>query len=201
MTLTVTETGPLVLQLPPAWQAIGDREFDEFCQMNPDWRIERTARGDLIVMPPAGGETGKREFILALRFGNWAEADGTGIGFSPSTGFTLPNGAKRSPDVAWVRRERWQALTGEERETFPPLCPDFVVELRSRSDSLTTLQDKMAEYIANGAQLGWLIDPLEKKVYVYQPAAGVVCLEDPHRVSGDPVLPGFVLEMRAVWGD
>jgi Uma2 family endonuclease len=199
MTLTIMETQPVVLRLPPLWPRMGDREFSDFCRLNPDLRIERTAKGDLHVMPPAGGETGRREFTLSLRFGVWAEADGTGIGFSPSTGFTLPNGAKRAPDVAWVRRDRWEALTEEEHETFPPLCPDFVIELRSRSDSLKTLQEKMEEYIDNGAQLGWLIDRMERKVYVYRPAAAAECLDDPAQVSGDPLLPEFVLHLKEIW--
>jgi Uma2 family endonuclease len=199
MTTIIAEPQPFVLRLPAVWRRTDDREFFDLCQLNPDLRIERTAAGDIIIMPPAGGNTGKREFTLSLRFGNWAEADGTGISFSPSTGFTLPNGAKRSPDVAWVRRAQWDALTEEEREKFPPLCPDFVVELRSRSDSLTTLQAKMEEYIANGAQLGWLIDPVDRKVYVYRPSAAVDCLEDPRQIAGDPVLPGFVLDLREIW--
>jgi Uma2 family endonuclease len=176
-----------------------DHEFYEFCQLNSEWRIERTCEGDLILMPPTGGQTGRRNFILTGVFTAWVEADGTGVGFDSSTGFTLPNGAKRSPDLAWVKRSRWEGLTEEDREEFPPLCPDFVVELRSRSDSLPTLFAKMEEYIANGALLGWLIDPFEKKVYVYRPPAEVRCLENPETVSGDPVLPGFVLDLRRLW--
>ncbi len=128
------------------------------------------------------------------------QADGTGIGFDSSTGFTLPNRAKRSPDVAWVKRARWEALTPEQREEFPPLCPNFVVELRSRSDSLPMLRAKMEEYIANGALLGWLIDPIEKKVYVYRPESEAVCLDNPERISGGAVLPGFELELQSLWG-
>jgi Uma2 family endonuclease len=200
MTLTVMETLPLVLQLPPAWQPMGDREFSDFCHMNPELRIERTAKGDIVIMPPAGGETGRREFALSLQVGNWAKSDGTGICFSPSTGFTLPNGAKRSPDVAWVGRERWESLTADERDQFPPLCPDFVVELRSRSDSLKSLREKMEEYIANGARLGWLIDPIERQVYVYRPSVTMVCIAAPEQLSGDPVLKGFVLDLKEIWG-
>jgi Uma2 family endonuclease len=200
MTITITEKQPVVLQLPPVWPRMEDREFADFCQLNPDLRIERTAKGDIQIMPPAGGVTGKREFTLSLRFGIWAEADGTGIGFSPSTGFTLPNGAKRAPDVAWVRRDRWEALTEEERETFPPLCPDFVIELRSRSDSLKTLQEKMEECVANGAQLGWLIDRMERKLYIYRASGTMESRDDPAQVSGDPLLPGFVLDLKEIWG-
>jgi Uma2 family endonuclease len=179
---------------------MSDDEFFEFCQLNADLRIERTAEGDLIVRPPTGGATGNRSFNLAAAFGVWARANGTGIGFASSTGFTLPNGAMRSPSLAWVTRPRWEALTEEEQEKFPPLGPDFVVELRSPSDDLETLQEKMEEYLANGAALGWLIDPEEKKVYVYGPAEAVRCLDDPREIGGDPVLPGFVLEMRRIWG-
>ena len=195
----IIETQPIVLRLGPTLQKMSDDDFFEFCQLNRDLRIELTSEGDLIIMPPTGGETGKRNFSLTTLFGNWVEADGTGIGFDSSTGFILPNGAKRSPDLAWVKRSRWAALTEEKKEKFPPLCPDFVVELRSRSDALETLQEKMGEYIANGALLGWLIDPQEKKVYIYRPSAEVCCLESPDTISGNPVLPGFVLNLRRIW--
>jgi Uma2 family endonuclease len=178
---------------------MSDHDFFEFCQLNRDWRIECTADGDLIVMAPTGGRTGKRNFTLTGLFFPWVEADGRGVGFDSSTGFKLPNGAKRSPDLAWVRRSRWEALSEKQQEEFPPLCPDFVVELRSPSDELDTLQAKMQEYIANGARLGWLIDPLEKKLYVYRPDAEVRCLQDPETVSGDPVLPGYMLNVRQLW--
>jgi Uma2 family endonuclease len=178
---------------------MSDHEFFEFCQLNPDWRIERTRQGDLIVMPPTGGQTGRRNFVLNGLFFAWVEADGTGVGFDSSTGFTLPNGAKRSPDLAWIKRSRWEALTQEEQEEFPPLCPDFVVEIRSYSDPLKRLQEKMEEYRANGAQLGWLIDVQERRVYVYRPGKEVCCLEEPQIVSGDPVLPGFKLELKRIY--
>ena len=190
---------PLILHLSPTLRRMSGHEFFEFCQLNREWRIERTREGDLLIMPPTGGRTGKRNFALTAQFGAWVEADGSGIGFDSSTGFILPNGAKRSPDLAWVRRSRWDALSAEEKEEFPPLCPDFVVELRSRSDSLKTLQEKMQEYVDNGALLGWLIDAKERKVYVYQPPAAVCCLDDPETLSGDPVLPGFVLDLRKIW--
>jgi Uma2 family endonuclease len=150
-------------------------------------------------MPPTGGETGRRNFTLIGHFSVWVEKDGTGIGFDSSTAFILPNGAKRAPDLAWLKRERWEALTRPEREAFPPLCPDFMVELRSPSDSLATLQAKMEEYLANGAALGWLIDPLEKQVYVYRPDLEMLCLNNPDTISGEPVLPGFVLEVQRLW--
>jgi Uma2 family endonuclease len=197
--VTATPTEPLVLHLTPTLQRMSDHEFFELCQKNPDWSIEQTAEGDLVIMPPTGGGTGRRNFDLIRIFGAWVVADGSGLGFDSSTGFKLPNRAKRSPDLAWIRRSRWDSLRAEEQEEFPPLCPDFVVELRSRSDSLDSLQAKLEEYIANGARLGWLIDPIERKVYVYRPAAEVVCLENPKEVSGDPVLPGFVLRLSEIW--
>jgi Uma2 family endonuclease len=150
-------------------------------------------------MSPTGGRTGRRNFTLIGLFNDWVEKDGTGIGFDSSTGFALPNGARRSPDLAWVKRARWESLTGEEQESFPPICPDFVVELRSPSDDLDALKAKMQEYIDNGALLGWLIDPVELKLYVYRPSQNVQCLENPVEVSGEPVLPGFVLDIRRIW--
>jgi Uma2 family endonuclease len=194
-----TAPEPLILHLGPVVQRLSDDEFYEFCMLNSHLRIERTSEGDLIIMPPTGGETGRRNFKLTAQFGEWVEADGTGEGFDSSTEFILPNGAHRSPDAAWVKRERWEALSEEDRKRFPPLCPDFVIELRSETDRLITLQAKMQEYIDNGAQLGWLIDPLDKKVWVYRPSAVVECLDDPATVSGDPVLPGFVLALDRIW--
>ncbi len=183
----------------PTLAKLTTHELFELCQLNRDWRIERTSNGEIIAMPPAGGRTGQRNFELTGIFRAWAAADGSGVGFDSSTGFILPNGAERSPDLAWVSRARWDALTDEEKEEFPPLCPDFVVELRSRSDSVAALREKMREYIANGARLGWLIDPIERRVYVYRPPDEERCLDDPEAVSGDPVLPGFVLEPRRLW--
>lgn len=197
-TPTLIETAPVVLRLAPVIE-MSDKQFFQFCQLNRDLRIERTSQGDLVIMPPTGGETGRINFELTVWFGRWVQANGTGVGFDSSTGFTLPNGAKRSPDLAWVKQERWEALLQEQREEFPPLCPDFVVEIRSRSDTLAHVQAKMQEYLDNGAQLGWLIDPVEKQVYVYRPQAPVVCLDHPQTVSGDPVLPGFVLEPDKIW--
>jgi len=191
---------PVVLQLGPVSRKMSDHEFFEFCQLNRDLRIERTSRGELIIMPPTGGTTGRMNQSLAVLFGVWADADGSGVTFDSSTEFSLPNGAKRSPDLSWVRRQRWDALTPQEQDEFPPLCPDFVVELRSPSDRLPVLQAKMEEYMANGASLGWLIDPVEKKVYVYRPSAEVSCLDNPATVSGEPVLPGFAMDLHRLWG-
>lgn len=174
-------------------------QFVRLCQENPDLRIELTTQGELVIMPPTGLESGRRNIRLARRLDTWTEAEGSGIAFDSSTLFTLPNGAKRSPDASWVRRERWEALSPEQRRGFGLLCPDFVVELRSPSDRLVDLQEKMQEYIANGACLGWLIDPFEKRVYVYRSDQPVEELDDPPSVSGDPVLPGFVLHVRELW--
>jgi len=200
MNTTPIEPRPIILDFGPILQKMNNHEFFEFCQRNRDWRIERTREGELIIMPPTGGKTGQFNFDLNVTFGIWVKADGTGIGFDASTGFTLPNGAERSPDLAWVRRPRWEALTEEERIEFPPLCPDFVVEIRSSSDRLVTLQSKMQEYLDNGAQLGWLLDPREKKVYVYRPNVPVEVLSQPVTLSGDPVLPGFLLHFADLWG-
>jgi Uma2 family endonuclease len=198
--LAISEAKPLVLDFAPLLRKLSDDDFFEFCQANRDWRFERTREGEVIIMPPTGGETGGRNFELTGEFRSWVKRDGTGKGFDSSTGFKLPNGADRSPDVAWVKLERWHALTDEQRRKFPPLCPDFVVELRSATDSLDKLKDKMQEYLDNGAQLGWLIDPQERKVYIYRPQTSVECLDNPEHVSGEPLLRGFTLEMREVWG-
>ncbi|HYH84800.1 MAG TPA: Uma2 family endonuclease [Pyrinomonadaceae bacterium] len=198
-TLISTERKPVVLHLGPVLGRMTEHEFYEFCQLNKDLRIELNSKGDLIIMPPTGGKTGRRSSKLTARLTVWAEDDGTGQPFDSSTGFTLPNGAKRSPDFAWVANERWNAFTEEEQEEFPPLCPDFVVELRSRTDSLALLQKKMKEYIENGIRLGWLIDPVKKKVYVYRPQAAVEILDDPETISGEPLLHGFALDVRALW--
>ena len=193
------EASPFVIHFGPMLKNVSNDDFFEFCRLNREWRIERTSNGDVILMPPTGGETGGRNFHLTAIFGQWEKADGTGKGFDSSTGFILPNGATRSPDLAWVRLSRWNALTEKEQKQFPPLCPDFVVELRSESDTLSELQAKMEEYMDNGAELGWLIDPIEKKVYIYRPGAEVECLDDPAIVSGDPLLAGFVLNPRELW--
>lgn len=176
-----------------------DEQFYQLCQDNEDLRLELTAEGELIIMPPTGGTTGARNSRINYQIAGWAIKDGTGLSFDSSTMFILPNGAKRSPDGSWVSRERWDALSQEERDKFAPLCPDFVLELRSPSDSLSFLQDKMDEYISNGAGLGFLLDPKAKRVYVYRPGQPVESLDNPRTVSGDPVLPGFVLDLKDIW--
>jgi Uma2 family endonuclease len=176
-----------------------DEQFARLCQENRDLRFELTARQELVIMPPTGSETGWRNNEVSYALTAWAKKDGTGLTFDSSTGFTLPNGAKRSPDASWVRRERWNALSKDQRIGFAPLCPDFVVELRSPTDLLATLQDKVQEYIDNGARLGWLIDALEKRVHVYRPGQPVELLDNPATLSGDPILPGFVLRVQELW--
>lgn len=176
-----------------------DEEFQQLCQDNEDLRLELTADGELIIMAPTGGTTGARNATIIHQITGWAMKDGTGVSFDSSTMFCLPNGAKRSPDAAWVRRERWEALTEQERESFVPLCPDFVLELRSATDSLTMLKEKMDEYIANGAQLGVLLDPKPKQAHVYRPNQPAERLDNPLSIAGDPVLPGFVLDLKDIW--
>jgi Uma2 family endonuclease len=176
-----------------------DEQFTRLCQENPELRLELTAQLELIIMPPTGAKTGRRNSRLARRLDTWAEMDGTGIVFDSSTLFTLPNGAKRSPDASWVRRDKWDTLTDAQQEGPAPLCPEFVVELRSRTDRLADLQEKMQEYIDNGTQLGWLIDLIDKKVYVYRPNQSVETLDDPTALHGEPVLPGFVLNVQELW--
>jgi len=174
-------------------------QFFEFCQLNRDWRIERTAEGDLEIMPPTGGETSNRNADLTMQVGIWTRRDGTGVAFDSNGGFLLPNGAMRSPDASWVRRERLTNLTAEQKQRFLPLCPDFVVELRSPSDPLPPLEAKMREYLEHGAHLGWLLDSEGRKVHIYQPEGDVRILETPQKVSGAPVLPGFALDLKHIW--
>jgi Uma2 family endonuclease len=195
---------PIDLHVPPNFivdvhSVLTGEDFDQLVRDNPELRMELTATGELILMPPTGSKTGLLNFELARQFGNWVHENRGGVGFDSSTLFTLPNGARRSPDVSWVKRERWDALTQEQQEGFAPLCPDFVIELRSRSDNLPPLEDKMLEYVANGSQMAWLIDPLRKRIYIYRLNQNVDILEDPETVSGDPELPGFKLDVRELW--
>lgn len=190
---------PIVLNFQDVLEKITDDEFENLCRRNPDLQIELTKEGELVIMPPTGGETGIRNFSLIGYFFNWVEKDQNGVGFDSSTLFILPNGARRSPDLAWVKKEKWDALSEDEKKKFPPFCPDFVVELRSSSDLPGNLRAKMEEYIENGAALGWLIDPLERKVYVYRPNAEVEILENPETVSGEPLLKDFALKLAKIW--
>ena len=196
--LTKTDPVQMVINLPPAFD-MTDEEFFEFCRINSELRIERTAQGDLIIIPPTGGETGNRNAELTTQVRNWTKQDGTGVVFDSSTGFILPNGATRVPDVSWVKRSRLAALTSEQKKRFLPLCPDFVIELRSPSDSLSSAQEKMEEYIANGARLGWLIDAQNRQVYIYRPGSEAEPLDDPQTLSGESLLPDFTLDLKDIW--
>jgi Uma2 family endonuclease len=189
---------PVVVRMRPVVN-MDDDQFFAFCQQNDDLRLERTAEGDLIVQSMAGGYHGARSAELTGQLAAWARRDGTGEGFASCVGFNLPNGATRSPDASWVQRERLSALTRKQWEQFPPLCPDFVAELRDGTDSLAALDAKMQEYIDNGARLEWLIDPENRRVYIYRPNAPVERLDDPATVPGDPELPGFVLDAPAIF--
>ena len=175
---------------------------DQLAQLssdNSDLRLELTADRELIIMPPVFSEGGWQELEVAAQAFIWAKQDGTGRSFGPNAGFTLPNGAVRAPDVSWIPLSRWEALSDAERYGFAKICPDFVVELRSQSDSLREVQRKMAEYMENGARLGWLIDPQNRRVHVYRPGQPVEILEEPTDVPADPVPPGFVLDLSAIW--
>ncbi|MEQ9001054.1 Uma2 family endonuclease [Coleofasciculus sp. B1-GNL1-01] len=196
--LIQTQNVPLTVNFP-ALKSISVEQFYEFCLANRDLRIERTASGEVIIMPPAFSDTGNRNMKIAQQVANWAEQDGTGEVFDSSAGFTLPNGATRSPDASWIKLERWDALSEEQKASFAPICPDFVIELRSQSDTLSGLQDKMQEYIDNGTLLGLLIDRKNRNVYIYRPNQEPEILENPETVSGEPVLPGFVLRMAKIW--
>ncbi|MFN6486887.1 MULTISPECIES: Uma2 family endonuclease [unclassified Nostoc] len=193
-----TEIIPMVLQLQPAI-ALTEDQFYEFCQLNRDFRIERNAAGELVIMPPTGSETDERNFNLVGQLWVWTKQDGTGVGFGSSGGFTLPNGAVRSPDAAWIKRDRWEAIPPELRKKFAPICPEFVIELRSESDNLRILQDKMQEYIDNGTQLGWLIDRKQRRVFIYRPNIAVEQLDNPNTLNGEPLLLGFVLDLSQIW--
>ncbi|WP_019504061.1 Uma2 family endonuclease [Pleurocapsa sp. PCC 7319] len=198
LSLVSESSNRLVLQMSPAWEMSADSFFD-FCQLNSHLCIERTATGKLIIMSPAGSETGNRNFRLIQQLANWTDQDGSGIGFDSSAGFILPNGATRSPDASWIRLTKWNSLSAEQKTKFAPICPDFVVELRSPSDSLRVLQEKMQEYINNGASLGWLIDRTTRQVFIYTPNSAVKCLDNPQTVSGNPMLAGFVLNLEKIW--
>ena len=188
---------PLTLRLPPT-RGLTDEALLELSAYNKELRLERTAQGDLIIMPPAGGNSGRRNAKLTFQLVRWSEQDGTGEVFDSSAGFRLPNGAIRSPDASWVSEAQSAALTAEAWEKYLPLCPEFVVELRSATDSLAGLKRKMEEYRENGARLGWLLDPQTRRVTVYTPDE-TQDLENPETLSGEPVLAGFILDLRKVW--
>lgn len=188
---------PLTLNMSSL--ALTDEEFYKLCNENKELKLELTSLGELIIMAPTGSLTGWRNAKLNYYLTAWSEVNATGLTFDSSTGFVLPNGAKRSPDASWVRQDKWDNLTEEEKEGFAPICPDFVVELRSPDDSLSKLQEKMLEYIDNGASLGWLFDPKNNNVYIYRPNQAEECLRNPKNISADPVLPGFTFELKNIW--
>jgi len=180
-------------------QSVTPEQFETLCAKYDELRLELTSTGELIVMTGTAPQTGRRNSNLTRQLDEWTEQDATGICFDSSTIFALPNNARRSPDASWVSRERWDRLSEDQKDSFSPICPDFVVELRSKSDRLPPLLNKMSEYIANGASLGWLIDPLKRQVYIYRPKEEVVILNSPETVSGDPLLPGFELNLTKLW--
>ena len=200
VTATVPPAGPIVLRLEPFLELTSDLLL-KLSSQNDSLRLERNAEGELEILPPTSTDTGNQNFNINVDFGIWARGNGTGVPFDSSTGFTLPNGAVRSPDVSWILRSRLAELTEEQRTGFWRICPDFVIEIRSGSDTLGSLQRKMEEYIANGTRLGWLIDSVDqrKRVYVYRPGAEVEVLEAPESISGDPELPGFTLDLKPIW--
>ncbi len=187
----------IILDLSPVIK-LTDEQFYQLCQANRDLKLERTVVGELIVMPPTGGGSGQRNANLTTDLNLWNRQTKLGVVFDSSTGFSLPNGGDRSPDASWVKLERWDALTSEEQEGFPPICPDFVIELRSRTDSLKALQTKMQEYLASDLHLGWLLDPQNQRVEIYRLGRDVEIQYSPGSLSGEDVLPGFVLELQGI---
>ncbi|MCG6134850.1 MAG: Uma2 family endonuclease [Nostoc sp. LLA-1] len=186
-------TSPLKLNLDTV--ALTDEQFYQLCQNNQELKFERTATGELIIMPPVGGESGNREADLIIDLGIWNRQTKLGYTFSSSTIFKLPNGADLSPDAAWIKRERWEALTPEQKRKFPPIAPDFVMELRSATDDLATLRQKMQEYRDAGVNLGWLINPQQQQVEIYRSGKNVEVQDLPRVLSGENVLPGLSLSL------
>ena len=176
-----------------------EKQFEELCRNNRDLKFELSAKGELIIVPPTIPESGWRNTDLTTEVNIWSRKDKTGIVFDSSTMFTLPNTAKRSPDVSWMKLKKWESLSAEERRKFSRVVPDFVIELLSPTDNLQQTQAKMTEYIENGVSLGWLIDPAEQKVHVYRAGGDTEVLENPETVSGEDVLKGFELNVRQIW--
>ncbi|MBF2016706.1 MAG: Uma2 family endonuclease [Rivularia sp. T60_A2020_040] len=174
-------------------------QFYKLCEANPELKLERNAQGELIVIPPTGGETGRSNSNINSQIWFWNQQNQLGEVFDSSTGFILPSGANRSPDVSWVEKSRWDALSKQEKEKFIPLCPDFIIEIISPSDNLKKLQNKMLEYIENGCRLGWLIKRKKQEVEIYRPGKPVEILQLPQTLSGEDVLPGFVLNLQQIW--
>ena len=190
---------PAMLVLDFSTVPMTDDQLVQFCADNGDLRIELTAEREMIIMPPAKMTTGWQNGEIFGQLYIWSKQDGTGLSFDSSSGCTLPNGAMRAPDASWILGERWGAVPDDDKVRFSHIAPDFVAELRSPSDTLPMLQAKMAEYVENGVRLGWLIDPLQRQVHVYCPGLAVEILDSPETVSGDPVLPGFTLNLLEIW--
>jgi Uma2 family endonuclease len=176
-----------------------DERFEQICQSNRDLRFERTSTGELVVMSPAGSDTGRQNWGLAGQLWLWNQQTRLGVGFDSSAGFTLPNGAIRSPDVSWIKQERWDSLNASQKRKFAPICPDFVVELCSPSDRLMDVQIKMQEYLDNGTILGWLIEPETKQVQIYRQNQTVEVQNAPSCLFGENVLTGFELDLQEIW--
>lgn len=195
----LVESEPLQIHFGPILKQMDDHDFFEFCQLNQEIQLELTRDGDLVISPLNGGTDGHLHFEVSGLLAVWVDIDGSGVGFSSTTGFRLPNGAMRSPDLSWVKKERWNALSKEEKDEFPPLCPDFVGEIRSLTENKYTLIDKMREYMENGAQLGWLLDPIDQQVMIFRPDTEVETIHGHAEISGEPLLKGFVLDTRKLW--
>ncbi len=187
-----------ILDLEPLGK-MTDEQFYQLCRQNPDINFERNAKGELIIMPPTGGETGNRNAELTTEFAIWNRRKKLGKVFDSNTCFKLPNGANRAPDVSWISSARWEQLTPNEKEKFPPIAPDFVIELMSPSDRLEIVQEKMKEYIDNGVRLGWLIDRKARRVEIYRHGQDKEVLDEPEFLCGEDVLPEFVLDLEIVW--
>jgi Uma2 family endonuclease len=188
----------ITLNFPPTAR-LSDEQFTQLCSANRDLQFERTSTGELIIMSPTGGETSRKNSEIIIELGLWNRQTQLGIVFDSSGGFKLPNGADRSPDASWIPLTKWNNLTPVEQEKFLPLCPDFVIELRSPTDVLKTLQEKMLEYIDNGTRLGWLINPQDKQVEIYRIGQDKQVLDNPATLSGENVLLGFILNLQAIW--
>lgn len=173
-----------------------DKQFFNLCQVNPNWNLERTTQGELVIMPPVGGESGQREAELITDLNLWNRQTNSGVVFSSSTIFSLPNGGDRSPDAAWIEKSRWDSLNEKQKQGFPPICPDFVIELRSQSDALKPLQNKMQEYLASGLKLGWLIDPQNNRVEIYRQGQSAETVNLPAQLLGENTLQGFSLSIQ-----
>ncbi len=206
------EASAFALQLEPLMQMrpgftlhlrpipdLDDDQFFEFCEINQDFQIERTDEGEIIVMTPAGGETSRRNLEISVQLGSLAKRDGTGLAFDSSGGFRISKLGMFAPDAAWVLRERYEALSPKEKRQFPPICPDFVIELRSQTDRLKNLQSKMDKWVKHGARLAWLIDSEAKSIYVYRPGQSVELVQNVSSITADPILPGFTLDLTQIW--